>query len=139
MSITVNENLIYDLQAQLRTANETIEYANRVRLEAEEGEKGYADALKQANETIERLRKDVQIANACVIQACTTGELELRATVAQQAATIGDLLSLVREGYEVMPYLTGLSDYAAEMREAWKLKAIAALAKLPKEKTAPPK
>lgn len=56
-----------DLQAQLRTANDHIEYANRVRLEAEGGEKGYADALKQA-----------------------------KATVARQAATISGVLGLAR-------------------------------------------
>lgn len=65
-----------------------VPYAELAELEAQ---------LQQANETIVQLRKDVQVANACVVQACTTSELELRAQLQQANETIARM----KKGYDI--------------------------------------
>lgn len=118
MSITVNENLIYDLQAQLRTANQTIErLRNEFSLVAEMGNK-------------HRDQRD-----------------ELRATVAQQAATIGELAEALNviAAWKFPPTGRKWDDgsdmsygaaYGSNGQRDYMLKiAEEALAKLPKEKT----
>lgn len=97
MSITVNENLIYDLQAQLRTANETIA---RLRSDVTHWRDERREEVAQQAATIQQLRIACGLVierhgcggDSCTEQAYLEEAFELIATTTRQAATIEQLL-----------------------------------------------